>query len=118
MSPNLEEKMEKFVLDLYGHINVNGLNEARSKIFWNYLKKKKKIVSLSLLPPCKSSPALHIKRANYVAALWRQASNEIIAEESAEQHGWNAGFSLKWARHYLTSPAGILLSFLILSLEF
>ena len=100
MSPQLEEQMEKFVLDLYGHIKVNSVNEARSKIFWTYLKKKKKIVSLSLLPPCKSSLDLHIKRANYVAALWRQASNEEISEESADQHGWNPDFSLKWAKAY------------------
>ena len=100
MSSNLEEQMEKFVLDLYGHENANGVNEARSRIFWNHLKKKKKVVSLSLLPPCKSSLTLHIRRANYVAALWRQAANEIIAEESAEQHGWNADFSLKWAKAY------------------
>ena len=57
-------------------------------------------MSLSLLPPCQSSLELHIKRANYVATVWRQASNNVIIEDSPQRHGWNADFTLQWAEAY------------------
>ena len=100
LSRELIDKMEKFVVDLYGYPKLDNVNEVRSKIFWSHLKKKKKIVSLSLLPPCQSSLELHIKRANYVATVWRQASNNVIIEDSPQSHGWNADFTLQWADAY------------------
>ena len=96
VSEQLEERLEKFILDLYGCASLSSVNEARSKIFWDNLKKKKKIVDLALLPPCRASLNLHIKRSNYVARIWRQASIGQMHEESPLHHGWNADFSLQW----------------------
>ena len=50
--------------------------------------KKKKIIDLSLLPPCKSVLRLHSKRANAVAYLWRNASNPTINIPSLTENGW------------------------------
>ena len=50
--------------------------------------KKKKIIDLSILPPCKSVLRLHSKRANAVAYLWRNASNPTINIPSLTENGW------------------------------
>ena len=49
VSNQLTEEIEKFVLDLYGCANIKSVDEARSKIFWENLKKKKRIVDLAML---------------------------------------------------------------------
>ena len=75
---------------------MKSVDEARMKIFWDNLKKKKKVVDLAMLPPCRASLKLHIQRSNYVARIWRQASNAEIEEPSAMRHGWNPDYTLKW----------------------
>ena len=65
IADNLEKNIEKFVLDLYGSSSCANFVEARNKIFWDTLKKKKKIVDLSMLPPCPASLNLHTERSNY-----------------------------------------------------
>ena len=96
IAEKLEENIEKFVLDLYGSSSSENVNEARNKIFWDTLKKKKKVVDLSMLPPCQASLHLHTKRSNYIAKIWKQASVGEMTEEPAELHGWNSDFTLKW----------------------
>ena len=58
------------------------------------------MVDLSLLPPCKSSLEKHINRANFVARVWRQASQSIIDIEEPVNHGWLEDMSIDW----LTEP--------------
>ena len=96
VSDHLAEKLEKFVLDLYGCSDIKSVNEARSKFFWDNLKKEKMIEDLAMLPPFRASLKLHIQRSNYVARIWRQASIAEMDEPPALQHGWNSDYTLQW----------------------
>ena len=49
---------------------ILSVNEARKKVFWSKLNKEKKIIDLSLMPPCQSNLHHHIMRANYVAYIF------------------------------------------------
>ena len=63
------------------------------------------MVELSLLPPCQTSLESHIKRANYAARIWRQASYPMTHTQDPEFHGWNENLSTDWISvHY---PEGI-----------
>ena len=96
VSNQLQEKIEKLVLYLYGCASMPSVDEARSKIFWDNLRKKKRIVDLAMLPPCRASLNLHLQRSNYIARIWRQASLGEMHEVSALLHGWNPDYTLKW----------------------
>ena len=82
---------------MYGEKKVREVNQARRNIFWRTLKKNKKVIDLSLLPPCKLSLLHHLRRANYVAFTWRQASNPEILIEPPQWHGWDDEFNFKWS---------------------
>lgn len=71
------------------------MDQARYNIFWANFKKKR-IVDLSLIPPCTKSLKLHSARANYVARMWRHASSPKLELESPTLHGWDTDLSLKW----------------------
>ena len=58
--------------------------------------KKKKIIDLSLLPPCKSVLRLHSKRANAVAYLWRNASNPTNEFPSLTENGQTTTGDIEW----------------------
>ena len=59
-------------------------------------KRHNKIIDLSLLPPCKSVLRLHIKRANTVAYLWRNASIPTIEFPSLTENGWATTGDSEW----------------------
>ena len=88
-------QLEVFVCRLYSG-KCDDVNKLRTEMFWKTLKKKGQIIDLSLLPPCRMSLKLHIKRSNYVARIWRQASLEMMEIEPPQNHGWNEDFSLEW----------------------
>ena len=73
VSDQLVKQLEAYVCALYG-IKGTNVDEARNFMFWNRLKKRKKVIGLSMLPPCKKSLLLHIKLSNYISGIWRQAS--------------------------------------------
>ena len=99
-SANLLLGLERFVCNLYGEKQLLSVNEARRAIFWRTFQKDNKVVDLSLLPPCKSSLQKHINRANFVARIWRHASQSIIDTETPANHGWLEDLSIDW----LTEP--------------
>ena len=55
-----------------------------------------KVIDLSLLPPCQTSLERHIRRANYVARIWRQASHPMMNIQDPQFHGWNEDLSTDW----------------------
>ena len=65
VTPKLMSSAEAFVCSLYHQPKLNVVNKARCKIFCS------KGCSTSQLPPCHNALQLHIKRANYQAAVWR-----------------------------------------------
>ena len=72
-----ERKKEKFCgfrQTVYGEKYVVNVNEARSVIFWKKLNKTSKVTDISLLPPCKNSLKKHANHANFIAGMWRKAS--------------------------------------------
>ena len=54
------------------------------------------MIDLSLLPPCQTSLERHIRRANYVARIWRQASHPMMNIQDPQFHGWNEDLSTDW----------------------
>ena len=70
-SDNLIELLEEFVCLLFGSCHLKSMNEVRFHLFKRKYESQDKIIDLSLLPPCKKSLHLHIRRACYVAKIWR-----------------------------------------------
>ena len=60
--------LEEFVCHLYGE-KVKSVDELRYKKFESVYRNENKIQDLSLLPPCRKSLVLHLKRANYIARI-------------------------------------------------
>ncbi len=56
--------LEIFICFLYGFPHIESVNEARGKLFWRKFDKEKKIIELSLMPPCERNLTLHTRRAN------------------------------------------------------
>ena len=59
------------------------------------------MIDLSLLPPCQTSLERHIRRANYVAIIWRQASHPMMNIQDPQFHGWNEDLSTYWISELL-----------------
>jgi hypothetical protein len=59
-SEELVRGVEWFVCSIYGHPRILSVNEARKKVFWDKFHKEKKIIDLSLMPPCQSNLHYHI----------------------------------------------------------
>ena len=95
VSKQLYKDLETFVCRLYGG-KGDDVNELCSEIFWRTLKTKKRIINLTLLPPCRMSLHLHIRRSNYIARIWRQTETDMMELENPKDHGWNDDFSLQW----------------------
>ena len=92
----LLDSISEFVCRLYGEKKTKDVNQARRNIFWRALKNKKKIIDLSLLPPCRSSLAFHTRRANYLSHIWRQASVPSMVTDLPQNHGWDNEFNYTW----------------------
>jgi len=73
--------IEHFVCGMYGRPTYKDINKLRHELFVSRYDVKTsgktfsipEGVDLSMLPPCRSSLQLHIKRANYVAHLWKNS---------------------------------------------
>lgn len=74
--------IEKLTCELYGQKNISDLNELRYRLF------KVGQYSQASLPPNKDSFMLHLKRANYQAAIWRKCLQRHIQSPPPEEHGW------------------------------
>ena len=93
---NVVASLTKFTCHLYGEKQHTSIDDARRGIFWRTFARDEKVIDLSLLPPCMSSLAKHIKRANFVARIWRQASTPIMQQDDHQLHGWNEDLSVDW----------------------
>ena len=58
--------------------------------------KNSKVVDISLLPPCKSVLLLHMKRANYVAKIWKSSLISWVDFGDITEHGWLPDGSTFW----------------------
>ena len=45
-------------------------------------------IDFSLLPPCRSTLQMHIKRVNYQTLLWKKSTISFPDLRPAEEHGW------------------------------
>ena len=88
--------LEKFVCSLYGEKRLSSVNRVRKIIFWRSYSRDNKVIDLSLLPPCQTNLERHIRRANYVARIWRQASHPMMNIQDPQFHGWNEDLSTDW----------------------
>ena len=99
VSDELMAAAESYVCALYGKPKFKNVNEARAKIFWDKYNKKKRIIELSLLPPCKTNLHLHVKRANHVARLMRTCSR--FQNNEFAKHGWTDNGEPIWAKEHV-----------------
>ena len=51
---------------------------------------------MSLLPPCRVVLRLHIRRANFVAAIWKRATEAIIDVPPVTTSGWREDGLIHW----------------------
>lgn len=79
---NLMVGLERFVCRLYRRSDVDRVNEARYRLFCSSAG------SETSMPPCQDSLSQHAKRANYQAAIWKQASQPMITAPDPVEHGW------------------------------
>ena len=47
-------------------------------------------VDMSLLPPCRESLKMHVRRANYQALIWKKADQATPSIPGPDGHGWKA----------------------------
>ena len=69
MSADLVKFLEKIICVLYRNKRISSGNLLLHKLFVQKSEREKKIIGLSILPPCKENPRLHILPANYVAMI-------------------------------------------------
>ena len=58
--------------------------------------KNGKIIDMALLPSCKSVLLLHMKRANYVAKIWKSSLTCWLESDGITEHGWLPDGSTIW----------------------
>eukprot|EP00794_Sanderia_malayensis_P010661 gene10661-biopygen8528 len=97
VSDDLANGLEKFVCVLYGNKRISSVTLLRHKLFVQKFEREKKIIDLSLLPPCKENLRLHILRANYVAMIFWQANGLMLQLDAQVDHGWNESGSVRWS---------------------
>ena len=64
------------------------VNPARAEIFTSKCGNENKNINLSFLPPCESTLLLHVKRANYVAKLWKTCLDRDLTQPKIQNYGW------------------------------
>ena len=90
--------------------SIKDVDQARKYIFWNALKKKKSVIDLSLLPPCKRSLRFHVRRTNYVSFIWRQSTESVMISDLPQNHGWDQHFDFAWAEELFPQDVSTFLS--------
>jgi len=86
---------EAHTCQLYCQEDWSDINRLRYKLFIA------KSGATSSPPPCKESLIKHVKRANYVARIWKSATEASIDAPPPINHGWTlendeADYSIKW----------------------
>ena len=96
VEPTVCDVLEDFVCSMYGAHGEADVNSARLSIFKkmysppnkNSPLAKIKTADACCLPPCKNALYLKIKRANYVARMWKGARNSNPTTSTPQGHGW------------------------------
>eukprot|EP00794_Sanderia_malayensis_P012447 gene12447-13734_t len=88
--------LREFICKVYGKGRLNDVDEARRELFWNRLRRDNRISDLSVLPPCNRTTEIHIKRANFVALMWKMAKSPMLNLEDPSQHGWTGDLEPDW----------------------
>jgi len=86
---------EKYVCELFNS-KARSVNACRFEMFRRKYTKENKAIDLSLLPPCSSSLILHLKRSNFVAAMWKRTPSPILELPNITDHGWNIDGTIEW----------------------
>ena len=87
--------LEEFVCHLSEGKSIS-VDEVRYKKFEIVYRTKNKILHLSLLPSCHRSLVLHLKRANYIARMWKLCSQPAIDFQGISNYGWNNDGTIHW----------------------
>ena len=87
--------LEKFTCLMYGS-KLGDINSLRyEKFIERFSAKPGEVltsyngVDMSLLPPCRESLKMHVRRANYQALIWKKADQATPSIPGPDGHGWN-----------------------------
>ena len=88
-------ELEQFVYCMYGKPKYTSVNKLRYDLFiQKYQPTSGNLltsgdgIDLSLLPPCRDSLSMHIRRANYQALVWNSAQDCFPDIPEPIGHGW------------------------------
>ena len=93
-------RLEKFVCDLYGFPKDDSVDVVRKKLYIRKSSKVGKSIELASLPPCKRNLEYHNKRANFVAITFRRACNVVMNLPDPIYHGWNENGNAEWTENH------------------
>ena len=94
---NTMVEIEKFTCCMYSMPKLSRVNDVRMAVFERKYAPSKattqplskmKGVNPSDMPPCHSSLVNKVRRANYIAYLWKNASTRNPSDLDPEEHGW------------------------------
>lgn len=104
-------QLETFVCHMYGKPKYTDVNSLRTDIFrQKYQPKSEEPLSsvdgidLSLLPPCRSSLSMHVRRVNYQTLIWKAASMQYPDIPEPDGHGWKLTDSGHLDNNWTDSP--------------
>ena len=102
VSNELYKLCERYTCSLYGQVEGSDINKLRFQLFIT------KSGASQSLPPCRASLREHIKRANYVATIWKKADKQKIDPPSPTLHGWvldeTDRYAVKWHDGVIAPP--------------
>ena len=90
---NTLQQAESAICIMYSGAQYTNTNDVRN-YKWNRSTK-----DITKLPPCHDSAVLHIRRANYQAAVWRRCLLADMNAPSPHGHGWTVSetdISIVW----------------------
>ena len=96
LSDDITTVLEHFNYALYGYPRERSINKVRTELFEKKYMKNDKVIDMALLPPCKSVLLLHMKRANYVAKIWKSSLTSWLESDDITEHGWLPDGSTIW----------------------
>ena len=96
LSDDITTVLEHFNCALYGYPRERSINKVRMELFEKKYMKNDKVIDMALLPPCKSVLLLHMKRANYVAKIWKSSLTSWLESDDITIHGWLPDGSTIW----------------------
>ena len=101
------DEIERFTCNLYGFSKLTYVDDVRHALFQQkYLPKqnsspfeKLQAFNPSSMPPCQQVLHNKIRRANFVASMWKKSNAKTPIVMKAEDNGWNLDngrYSINW----------------------